>query len=148
MLLEALKILAPRGRIIEISAGQNPNITLNLRDFYHQQARLIGVDSLSLDSVQCAQILRDLSPGFASGELTPPPIAATYPLDQAIQAYEAVEAGRGVSGRHAVGLQRLKHHRPPLPFSNGNDSFPAGGYSAHINSRLRADREVDHLPGR
>jgi NADPH:quinone reductase-like Zn-dependent oxidoreductase len=101
MLLQDLKILAPRGRIIEISAGQNPNVTLNLRDFYHQQARLIGVDSLSLDAVQCAQILRDLSPGFDSGELTPPPIAATYPLHQAMQGYEAVEAGRG-EGRHVL----------------------------------------------
>ena len=101
MLLDALKILAPRGRIIEISAGQNPNVTLNMRDFYHQQARLIGVDSLSLDAVQCARILRDLSPGFDSGELTPSPIAATYPLDKAIQAYEAVEAGRG-EGRHVL----------------------------------------------
>jgi NADPH:quinone reductase-like Zn-dependent oxidoreductase len=101
MLVEALKILAPRGRILEISAGQNPNVTLNLRDFYHQQARLIGIDSLSLDAVHCAQILRDLSPGFDSGELAPPPIAATYPLDHAIQAYEATEAGHG-EGRHVL----------------------------------------------
>jgi NADPH:quinone reductase-like Zn-dependent oxidoreductase len=101
MLLEALKILAPRGRVIEISADRNPNVTINLRDFYHQQDRLIGVDSLSLDAVQCAQILRDLSSGFDTGELAPPPIAATYPLDQAIQAYEAVDAGRG-EGRHVL----------------------------------------------
>jgi NADPH2:quinone reductase len=101
MLLEGLKLLAPRGRLIEISPGRDPNVTINIRDFYHQQARLIGIDSLSLDAVQSAVILRALSPGFASGELSPPPIAATYSLDQAILAYQAVENGKG-EGRHVL----------------------------------------------
>jgi NADPH:quinone reductase-like Zn-dependent oxidoreductase len=101
MLLEALKYLAPRGRIIEISAGREANVTINLRDFYHQQARLIGVDSLSLDAVACAAILRDLNGGFENGELTPPPIAERYKLDDAQRAYEAVEGGKG-EGRHVL----------------------------------------------
>jgi NADPH2:quinone reductase len=101
MLLEGLKFLANRGRIVEISAGRDPNVTINIRDFYHQQARLIGVDSLSLDGVRCAEILRGLVPGFESGELAPPPIAATYPLDLARNAYEAVASGRG-EGRHVL----------------------------------------------
>jgi NADPH:quinone reductase-like Zn-dependent oxidoreductase len=101
MLPEGLKLLAHRGRIIEISAGRDPNVTINIRDFYHQEARLLGIDSLSLDAVQCASILRELSGGFESGELTPPPIAATYSLEQAPQAYEAVDSGKG-AGRHVL----------------------------------------------
>ncbi|HTW94891.1 MAG TPA: zinc-binding alcohol dehydrogenase family protein [Tepidisphaeraceae bacterium] len=99
--LDALKFLAPRGRLIEISAGSNPNVTLNIRDFYHQQARLIGVDSLSLDAIECASILSGLLKGLASGELSPPPIAATYPLDQAISAYQAVAGSKG-EGRYVL----------------------------------------------
>ena len=101
MLLEGLKFLAVRGRIIEITAGRDPNVTINIRDFYHQQARLIGVDSLPLDAIQCAAILRELSPGFATGELSPPPIAATYSLEHAVEAYQAVETGKG-EGRHVL----------------------------------------------
>jgi len=101
MLLEALKFLAHRGRIIEISAGRDPKVTIDIRDFYHQEARLIGVDSLSLDAVQCASILQEIAHAFEAGELVPPPVAATYPLEQAVRAYEAVEAGKG-EGRHVL----------------------------------------------
>jgi NADPH:quinone reductase-like Zn-dependent oxidoreductase len=101
MLLDGLKMLAMRGRIIEITAGRDPNVTINIRDFYHQQARLIGVDSLALDVIQCASLLRGLAEGFASGALVPPPIAATYSLLDAPRAYEAVENGRG-EGRHVI----------------------------------------------
>jgi NADPH:quinone reductase-like Zn-dependent oxidoreductase len=101
MLLQGLKLLAPRGRIIEITAGKDPNVTLNIRDFYHQQARLLGIDSLALDAVECAGLLKNLSAGFASGRLVPSSIAATYPLDAAVSAYAAVEAGKG-EGRHVL----------------------------------------------
>lgn len=101
MLLEGFRLLAPRGRLIEITAGRDPNVTINVRDFYHQQARLIGIDSLALDATACGALLRDLSAGFARGDLAPPPIAATYPLEAATSAYAAVEAGRG-EGRHVL----------------------------------------------
>jgi NADPH:quinone reductase-like Zn-dependent oxidoreductase len=101
MLLEALPLLAKRGRIIEISAGRDPKVTIDLRDFYHQEARLVGVDSLSLDAKACASILSGLVEGFSSGELSPPPIAETYPLEDAVRAYEAVAAGKG-EGRHVL----------------------------------------------
>jgi NADPH:quinone reductase len=104
MLLEGLKYLANRGRIIEISAGHDPKVTINLRDFYHQQARLVGVDSLSLDAVASASILRGLIQGFETGELIAPPIAATYPLEDAVRAYQAVESGKG-EGRHILVLK-------------------------------------------
>lgn len=101
MLLEALKFLAPRGRIIEISAGREPKVTIDIRDFYHQQARLLGVDSLSLDATRCAAILHELADGFASGQLLPPPVAATYALADAVAAYTAVETGKG-EGRQVI----------------------------------------------
>jgi NADPH:quinone reductase-like Zn-dependent oxidoreductase len=101
MLLEGLKYLAKRGRIIEISAGRDPKVTIDIRDFYHQEARLVGIDSLSLDAVESAVILRELSGGFEAGDLVPPPVAASYSLEHAVQAYEAVQAGK-TEGRHVI----------------------------------------------
>lgn len=100
MMLEGLKFLAKRGRLIEISPGRDPLVTFNIRDFYHQEARLLGIDSLSLDANQSAAVLRELAEGFATGELTPPPIAAVYPLADAPRAYEAV--AKGGEGRHVL----------------------------------------------
>ena len=51
-----------------------------------------GIDSLSLSSPEAGEILRDLAPGFASGELKPFRIKpnAIYPLERAAEAYVAV----------------------------------------------------------
>ncbi len=100
MMLEGLKYLAKRGRLIEISAGSDPHVTFDIRDFYHQEVRLIGIDSLSLNATQSAAILGELAQGFATGELAPPPIAAVYPLADAPRAYEAV--AKGGEGRHVL----------------------------------------------
>jgi NADPH:quinone reductase len=52
----------------------------------------VGVDTLALSSIETADVLRELAPGFASGDLKPFPIApgAIYPLDRAAEAYQAV----------------------------------------------------------
>ena len=70
-------------------------MSFDLLDFYHHQQRLIGVDSLALDAVACADILDRLAKGFASGTLLPPTIAREYPLEQARDAY--VDVARGTT---------------------------------------------------
>src|SRR5262249_22581021 len=67
-----MQSLAHRGRHIVIAAGGDPVVTFNLRDFYHREGRLLGVDTLKLSLAESAAILRHLAPGFAEGTYPPP----------------------------------------------------------------------------
>jgi NADPH:quinone reductase len=88
-----LGLLAQRGRQIEIAATTTRRVSFDLRDFYHREARLFGVDSLQLSVSAASAILQDLKAGFESGSLHPAPIARTYRLQDAQQAYEHVAHG-------------------------------------------------------
>jgi NADPH:quinone reductase len=90
---KALDMLAWRGRLVEISATDRRQVTFDLADFYHNESRLIGVDSLKRDLNDAASILEALRPGFEDGSYLPPAIARTYSLVDAVEAYRAVEAG-------------------------------------------------------
>jgi len=98
-----LQALQHRGRLVEISSpAQERRVTFDLIDFYHQEARLLGVDSRALDVIACAEILRQLAPGFESKALRPPTAGVQgYPLQDAIVAYEQV-LNRAVKGRVAL----------------------------------------------
>lgn len=89
----AARCLAHKGRLIEISATGGPMVQFNLADFYHNESRLFGVDSLKHDLVQCARALDELRPDFESGRYRPAPIAATYGLGGAEIAYGCVAKG-------------------------------------------------------
>ena len=84
--------LARRGRQVAISSGGMPRVSFNLIDFYHNESRLIGVDSLKWGFAEAAQVLRDLSPAFESGEL-PPLDVKSAPLDQGPGIYRQIDAG-------------------------------------------------------
>ena len=43
-------------------------------DFYHNESRLLGVDSLKLSFEETAEILRQLTSGFETGIFPPPPV--------------------------------------------------------------------------
>ncbi len=95
----ALAALAHRGRLVVISAVGSPNVTVNLLDLYHNETRILGTDSGKLSVVDSARRLDAMAPYFESGQFRPLPIAATYPLDDAPTAYQAVAehtAGRVV----------------------------------------------------
>ena len=62
-----LESLAQRGRQIAIASAGKPQVTFNLVDFYHKEARLIGVDTLKLSFSESAEILKALLPGFKAG---------------------------------------------------------------------------------
>jgi NADPH:quinone reductase len=87
----AHKSLALRGRQILIAAI-NPVVQFNILEFYRGQHTYIGIDTLGLSSVATGTVLRELSPGFASGHLKPFPIKpnAIYPLEEARAAFVAV----------------------------------------------------------
>jgi len=90
----ALACLAPRGRLIEISATGQRKVTFDLADFYHNEGRILGVDTLKLDLIAAGDILEALRPGFEDGDYRPPSITATFPLADATAAYQAVADGQ------------------------------------------------------
>jgi len=87
-----LKSLAPNGRQIAISSVGNRRVSFDLIDFYHHGLHLIGVDSMKFTGAQIARMLDALKPGFESGVLKPYDLQ-TWPLPNAIDAYEAVAKG-------------------------------------------------------
>lgn len=93
----ALPMLAVRGRLVEISATNRRQVSLDIADFYHNESRLFGVDSLKRDLVAAAHLLEAMRPGFENGSYVPPVIAARYPLEEAQAAYRAV--AEGTTGR-------------------------------------------------
>ena len=93
----ALRLVAPRGRVVEISATGKRRVEFDLIEFYHNETRLIGADSRKLDTVASARLMAELVPGFETGLYKPPLIAERYPLAAARDAYRAVS--RGTTGR-------------------------------------------------
>jgi NADPH2:quinone reductase len=89
----AVKSLALRGRLVEIAATGQREVSFNLPDFYHNESRLYGVDTLKRDLRASAAILEALTPGFLTGDYHAAPIAETCRLGEAQQAYREVAAG-------------------------------------------------------
>jgi NADPH:quinone reductase-like Zn-dependent oxidoreductase len=88
---KCLAALAWRGRQVAIASGPLPRVDFNLVDFYHNESRLVGVDSLKLSFEEAAGILRSLTPLIESGDLPAPKVDA-YPLEQAPRLYREIEA--------------------------------------------------------
>jgi NADPH:quinone reductase len=90
----ANQAMAILGRQIFISTIDRA-VPFDIFAFYRGRHRFIGLDTLALDSGECATILDSLRPGFESGALRPFPVleANTYPLARAAEAYRAVLAG-------------------------------------------------------
>ena len=96
----ALLSLGHRGRLVEISGTGKRRVEFDVVDFYHNEGRIFGADSRKFDIAGSAALLADLVPGFESGAYAAPIIAATYPLEEARAAYEAV--ARGTAGRVVI----------------------------------------------
>jgi NADPH:quinone reductase len=86
----ALASLAHRGRLVVISAVGPRTVEIDLRDLYHNETRILGTDSGKLGIVESARRLEQMSPYFESGEFRPLPNSASFSLDQAGLAYQAV----------------------------------------------------------
>jgi NADPH:quinone reductase-like Zn-dependent oxidoreductase len=96
----ALKSLRVSGRQISISSPKERRVSFDLADFYHNASRLVGVDTIKLSGETIAGILDELRPGFDGGHLRVPP-PRTWPLTEAIRAYEAVANG-GSPTKHVL----------------------------------------------
>jgi NADPH:quinone reductase len=93
MFRTALDCLALRGRLIEIAATGQREVTFDLPDFYHNESCLYGVDTLKRDLTASAGVLDALTPGFVSGDYHAAPIDETCGLAEAQGAYREVAAG-------------------------------------------------------
>lgn len=87
-----IKSLRVGGRQVAIASGGKRRVELDLVDFYHNLQHLIGVDTMKLTGPQIAAMMDAMRVGFELGHLQPPPVE-TWSLDNAIDAYVAVERG-------------------------------------------------------
>jgi NADPH:quinone reductase-like Zn-dependent oxidoreductase len=91
-----LKSLRLGGRQVAITSIGSGRVEFSLVDFYHNLSRLIGVDTMKLTGPAIAKIMDELRAGFEDGYLRASPVQS-WSLDQAIDAYTAVEKGTGSS---------------------------------------------------
>ncbi|MDT5127707.1 MAG: NADPH:quinone reductase, partial [Mycobacterium sp.] len=89
----ALAALAPRGRLVVISAVGTRVVPIDLVDFYRNESRMLGVSSGALGVVESGRLLAELMPYFESGAFRPLPISRSYGLDESQDAYQAVAGG-------------------------------------------------------
>ena len=87
---QCLPTLGSGGRIIEISASAGKSkVSFDLLDFYRRDLKLIGVNTLHLDAMACAEVLQKLTSNLEG--LSPSiDIGATYSLEEAVTAYQQV----------------------------------------------------------
>lgn len=85
------KALGKLGRQIFIASTFKP-VEFDIFAFYRGRHTYVGIDTLALSSVETADLLRELVPGFARGDLRPFPIHAdaVYRLEDAAEAYRTV----------------------------------------------------------
>ncbi len=83
--------LAILGRMIFIAAFKQ-TVPFDIFAFYRGRHTYVGIDTLSLSSIDTGDVLRELQPGFAARRLTPFPVPerSIFPLEAAREAYIAV----------------------------------------------------------
>jgi NADPH:quinone reductase-like Zn-dependent oxidoreductase len=91
-----LKSLRLGGRQVAITSIGNGRVEFSLVDFYHNRLRLMGIDTVKLAGPAIAGIMDQLRAGFEGGYLRTSPVQR-WSLDQAIDAYTAVERGTGLN---------------------------------------------------
>jgi hypothetical protein len=82
-----------------LSRSTNARVSFSLVDFYHREARLIGVDTLKLSFSESAGVLREIVPLVNAGVLTLPELDSIA-IEQGPRAYQAVLDGS--AGRKQV----------------------------------------------
>ncbi len=93
MFRSAVNSLALGGRLVEIAATGQREVSFDLADFYHNESRLFGVDTLKRDLTASARVLEALTPGFEAGDYRAAPIAESFGLDKVLEGYRKVAAG-------------------------------------------------------
>jgi NADPH:quinone reductase-like Zn-dependent oxidoreductase len=90
---QCLAGLARRGRQVAIASTGGPRVNFNLIDFYHNESRLLGLDTLKISFKEAGEILRQLVPGFESGEFQASD-CQTFPLDRGPEIYRQINESK------------------------------------------------------
>jgi NADPH:quinone reductase-like Zn-dependent oxidoreductase len=97
MFEKCLASLAHRGRQLAIASGPDRRVAFDLIDFYHNESRLLGVDSLKLSFEETGAILRKFSSGLDAGVYPSPSkeeAIRAFPLEQGVRVYRDLAEGR------------------------------------------------------
>ncbi|MDP4025660.1 zinc-binding alcohol dehydrogenase family protein [Methylobacterium sp. NEAU 140] len=86
---EAIRSLAPFGRVAVIAAPPGGTVETPVLDLYRRGGSLVGVNSLLYDSRACARMLARIGALFEAGDLVPGAVTEV-PLAEAAAAYRAV----------------------------------------------------------
>jgi NADPH2:quinone reductase len=92
MFRAAVNSLALRGRLVEIAATGQREVSFDIADFYHNESQLYGVDTLKRDLTASAEVLAAPTPGFIAGEYRAAPITETCGPGDAEEAYRKWQA--------------------------------------------------------
>lgn len=106
MFEQCLSSLAHRGRQVAIASGPERRVSFDLIDFYHNESRLFGVDSLKLSFDETGAILRELASGLQKG---------TYPLPAADETVLAIQLEQGVQAYRDLNAGRIKQKAVIVP---------------------------------
>lgn len=94
----ALNALAAGGRQLVIASAGDRRVSFDLIDFYHNESRLLGVDTRARDANASATLLDALVPFFEKGTFHAPQIDGVLALSDGVAAYQEVASGQ-VHGR-------------------------------------------------
>ena len=92
MFERALGCLRIGGRQVAITSTGDRRVSFDLVDFYHNQSRLIGVDSVKFSSHDVSVIADELRQGFEANILSVPPVDPVS-FENAVEAYKRVASG-------------------------------------------------------
>jgi NADPH:quinone reductase-like Zn-dependent oxidoreductase len=104
----SLKSLRRGGRQIAITSTKDSRVSFDLVEFYHNLSHLAGVDTMKLTGAEIANLMNTLRAGFQEGYLQAPAVT-TWPLERAVEAYEAVEKRKSSSKHILFPSQKNKH---------------------------------------
>jgi hypothetical protein len=102
-----LRSLAHRGRQVEITSALDRRVSFDLLDFYHNESRLLGMDTRKRDATASAAVLEALTPFFEGGAFQAPVIDRVIPPSEGCSAYAQVARGEARRSRANVGENRL-----------------------------------------
>ena len=90
---QSIPALNTYGRLACIVVPGDGGVNVSIRDLYRVGGEIIGVNSLLYSAEQCAQVFKELLPGFASGELLAFQELDAHHLSEAPVLYKKLRAG-------------------------------------------------------
>jgi NADPH:quinone reductase len=89
---DCLRCLRRGGRQVVMASTGDRRVLLDLPDFFHEQLRLVGIDTFKLEGEVIARFMNSIKAGFEEGRLTLADVQEQN-LEEAGEAYSAVSKG-------------------------------------------------------